>query len=182
MMGYFMQHFKKYKLKYLYLIIFIPFGLYANLSLEILNVDMVNKATIDYRVVGDFNEKLKEIIEKGIHIQIDEKIELIIKRNFWFDKKIAEKINHYSIEYHPLTKKYIYKDRHQEKTFNDLNSIIIELRKLKSVAINFNQKDLIVKKYLYFSWMVNKQKLPKSFQINIFQNQWETLLKKKINL
>ena len=177
-----MRHFKKYKLKYLFLILIIPFSLYANLKIEILNVDMDNKASIDYRIVGGFDENLKEIIKKGIHIQIDEKVQVLQERKFLFDKAIGEKINYYSIEYHPLTKKYIFKDSYQESIFNDLGSIINELKKIKNVAINLNQKDLKEKKYLYFSWTVNKQKLPKSFQVNIFQNQWETLLENKFNI
>ncbi|MEK9771493.1 MAG: DUF4390 domain-containing protein [Nitrosomonadales bacterium] len=177
-----MQLFKKNKKLYLYLILFLPCALYANLTLEVIDIDLEKNASIDYRIDGHFDNNLKKIIEKGIHIQIDQKIEILKKRKFLFDKKLGEKISNYSIEYHPLIKKYILRVGQQEIRFNDLDSIILEFKKLKNVEINFDQSNAPEEKYLYFSWTVNKKKLPKSFQVNIFRNHWETLIEKKINI
>jgi hypothetical protein len=179
MTDYFMPFYRKNNLN-----LFLFFSLITYLSLTFANIENIieikqiklekdkDKIIINLEQISTLSPKIIELLERGIPIAFNLKIELIKENTFWFDKVINQNNFVYQIKYFSLRKVYEVIDINgNKKNFED------EQVAIKNLLSN---KEIIIKKYRHQNntklkiWVeLDKKRLPKAIQADIFNKSWE---------
>jgi hypothetical protein len=179
MTDYFMYFFRKNNL---HLLLF--FILIYNLSLTFANIEnkisisqikLENKQeniVIDLQQSSQLPPKIIELLERGIPIAFNLKIDLIKEEKYWFDKVIDQNNFVYQIKYFSLRKVFEVIDINgNKKIFEDEQEAIKNL---------LSDKEIIIKKYSHLNntklkiWVeLDKKRLPKAIQADIFNKSWD---------
>ena len=179
MMDYFMHYFRKNNLRLLLFFIFI-----SNLSLPFANINnqisisqikLVNNQeniVIDLKQSSQLPPKIIELLERGIPIAFNLKIDLIKEEKYWFDKVLNQNNFVYQIKYFSLRKIFEVIDINgNKKIFEDEQEAINNL---------LSDKEIIIKKYSHLNntklkiWVeLDKKRLPKAIQVDIFNKRWD---------
>jgi len=179
MMDYFMHYFRKNNLRLLLFFIFI-----SNLSLTFANinnqisisqiklVDNQENIVIDLKQSSQLPPKIIELLERGIPIAFNLKIDLIKEEKYWFDKVLNQNNFVYQIKYFSLRKIFEVIDINgNKKIFEDEQEAINNL---------LSDKEIIIKKYSHLNntklkiWVeLDKKRLPKAIQVDIFNKSWD---------
>ena len=179
MTDYFMCYFRKNNL---HLLLF--FTHISNLTLTLANIE--NKISISQIKLANNQEnivinlkqssqlspKIIELLERGIPIVFNLKIDLIKEEKYWFDKVIDQNNFVYQIKYYSLRKVFEVIDTNgNKKIFEDEQEAIKNL---------LSDKEIIIKKYSHLNntklkiWVeLDKKKLPKAIQADIFNKSWD---------
>jgi len=179
MTGYFMCCFRKNNL---HLLLF--FILISNLSQIFASID--NKISIsqiklennqeniviDLKQSSQLSPKIIELLERGIPIAFNLKIDLIKQEKYWFDKVINHNNFVYQIKYFSLRKVFEVIDINgNKKIFEDEQEAIKNL---------LSDKEIIIKKNIQLHntklkiWVeLDKKRLPKAIQADIFNKSWD---------
>tara|TARA_B100000767_G_scaffold92144_1_gene88587 strand:- start:9149 stop:9724 length:576 start_codon:yes stop_codon:yes gene_type:complete len=178
MTDYFMRYFRKNNLNLLLFIIFI-----SNLSLTFANIDnqisirqikLDNQENIiiDLKQNSQLSSKIIELLERGIPIAFNLKIDLIKEEKYWFDKVLNQNNFVYQIKYFSLRKVFEVIDINgNKKIFENEQEAIKNL---------LSDKEIIIKKYSHLNntklkiWVeLDKKRLPKAIQADIFNKAWD---------
>ena len=179
MTDYFMPFFRKNNLN-----LFLFFSLITYLSLTFANIENIieikqiklendeDKIIINLEQISTLSPKIIEFLERGIPIAFNLKMELIKENTFWFNKVINQNNFVYQIKYFSLRKVYEVIDINgNKKNFED------EQVAIKNLLSN---KEIIIKKYRHQNntklkiWVqLDKKRLPKAIQADIFNKSWE---------
>ena len=179
MTDYFMYFFRKNNL---HLLLF--FILISNLSLTFANIEnkisisqikLENKQeniVIDLQQSSQLPPKIIELLERGIPIAFNLKIDLIKEEKYWFDKVIDQNNFVYQIKYFSLRKVFEVIDINgNKKIFEDEQEAINNL---------LSDKEIIIKKNSHLNntklkiWVeLDKKRLPKAIQADIFNKSWD---------
>lgn len=73
-------------------------------------------ANIDYW----FSEQVLEALNNGVPLNIIIEIQVIEKRNFLWDRTMADVTQYYQLQYHALTRQYVLRDLNSNSTYNFL--------------------------------------------------------------
>ena len=179
MTDYFMRYFRKNNLHLLLFFIFI-----SNLSLTFANINnQINisqiklennreNIVIDLKQSSQLPPKIIELLERGIPIAFNLKIDLIKEEKYWFDKVLNQNNFIYQIKYFSLRKVFEVIDINgNKKIFEDEQEAIKNL---------LSDKEIFIKNYIHSSntilkiWVeLDKKKLPKAIQADIFNKSWD---------
>ena len=179
MTDYFMYYLKKNNLHLLLCFIFI-FNLsltFANINnqISISKIKLENNQeniVIDLKQSSQLPPKIIELLERGIPIAFNLKIDLIKEEKYWFDKVIDQNNFVYQIKYFSLRKVFEVIDINgNKKIFEDEQEAIKNL---------LSDKEIIIKKYSHLNntklkiWVeLDKKRLPKAIQADIFNKSWD---------
>ena len=179
MTDYFMYYLKKNNLHLLLFFIFI-FNLsltFANINnqISISQIKLENNQeniVIDLQQSSQLSPKIIELLERGIPIAFNLKIDLIKEEKYWFDKVIDQNNFVYQIKYFSLRKVFEVIDINgNKKIFEDEQEAIKNL---------LSDKEIIIKKYSHLNntklkiWVeLDKKRLPKAIQADIFNKSWD---------
>ena len=179
MTDYFMYFFRKNNL---HLLLF--FILISNLSLTFANINNQisisqiklennqENIIIDLQQSSQLSPKIIELLERGIPIAFNLKIDLIKEEKYWFDKVIDQNNFVYQIKYFSLRKVFEVIDINgNKKIFEDEQEAINNL---------LSDKEIIIKKNSHLNntklkiWVeLDKKRLPKAIQADIFNKSWD---------
>ncbi len=179
MTDYFMYYCRKNNLHLLLFFIFI-----SNLSLTFANINNQisisqiklennqENIIIDLQQSSQLSPKIIELLERGIPIAFNLKIDLIKEEKYWFDKVIDQNNFVYQIKYFSLRKVFEVIDINgNKKIFEDEQEAIKNL---------LSDKEIIIKKYSHLNntklkiWVeLDKKRLPKAIQADIFNKSWD---------
>ena len=179
MTDYFMYYCRKNNLHLLLFFIFI-----SNLSLTFANINNQisisqiklennqENIIIDLQQSSQLSPKIIELLERGIPIAFNLKIDLIKEEKYWFDKVIDQNNFVYQIKYFSLRKVFEVIDINgNKKIFEDEQEAINNL---------LSDKEIIIKKYSHLNntklkiWVeLDKKRLPKAIQADIFNKSWD---------
>ena len=179
MTDYFMYFFRKNNLHLLLFFIFI-----SNLSLTFANIknqisisqikleNNQENIVIDLQQSSQLPPKIIELLERGIPIAFNLKIDLIKEEKYWFDKVIDQNNFVYQIKYFSLRKVFEVIDINgNKKIFEDEQEAINNL---------LSDKEIIIKKNSHLNntklkiWVeLDKKRLPKAIQADIFNKSWD---------
>ena len=174
-----MYCFRKNNLHLLLFFIFI-----SNLSLTFANINnQINisqiklennreNIVIDLKQSSQLPPKIIELLERGIPIAFNLKINLIKEENYWFDKVLNQNNFVYQIKYFSLRKVFEVIDINgNKKIFEDEHEAIKNL---------LSDKEIIIKNYMHSNntklkiWVeLDKKRLPKAIQADIFNKSWD---------
>ena len=126
----------------------------------------------DLKQSSQLPPKIIELLERGIPIAFNLKIDLIKEEKYWFDKVINQNNFVYQIKYFSLRKVFEVIDINgNKKIFEDEQEAINNL---------LSDKEIIIKKYSHLNntklkiWVeLDKKKLPKAIQADIFNKSWD---------
>ena len=179
MTDYFMCYSRKNNL---HLLLFFTFILYLNLTFANINnqisisqIKLENNQeniVIDLKQSSQLPPKIIELLERGIPIAFNLKIDLIKEEKYWFDKVLNQNNFIYQIKYFSLRKVFEVIDINgNKKIFEDEQEAISNL---------LSDKEIIIKKYSHLNdtklkiWVeLDKKKLPKAIQADIFNKSWD---------
>ena len=179
MTDYFMCYFRKNNL---HLLLFFTFILNLNLTFANINnqisisqIKLENNQeniVIDLKQSSQLPPKIIELLERGIPIAFNLKINLIKEEKYWFDKVLNQNNFIYQIKYFSLRKVFEVIDINgNKKIFEDEQEAISNL---------LSDKEIIIKKYSHLNdtklkiWVeLDKKKLPKAIQADIFNKSWD---------
>ena len=127
---------------------------------------------IDLKQSSQLPPKIIELLERGIPIAFNLKIDLIKEEKYWFDKVLNQNNFIYQIKYFSLRKVFEVIDINgNKKIFEDEQDAIKNL---------LSDKEIIIKKYIHLNntklkiWVeLDKKRLPKAIQVDIFNKSWE---------
>ena len=179
MTDYFMYYCRKNNLHLLLFFIFI-----SNLSLTFANINNQisisqiklennqENIVIDLKQSSQLPPKIIELLERGIPIAFNLKIDLIKEEKYWFDKVLNQNNFIYQIKYFSLRKVFEVIDINgNKKIFEDEQEAISNL---------LSDKEIIIKKYSHLNdtklkiWVeMDKKKLQKAIQADIFNKSWD---------
>ena len=179
MTDYFMYYCRKNNLHLLLFFIFI-----SNLSLTFANINNQisisqiklennqENIVIDLKQSSQLPPKIIELLERGIPIAFNLKIDLIKEEKYWFDKVIDQNNFVYQIKYFSLRKVFEVIDINgNKKIFENEQEAIKNL---------LSDKEIIIKKYSHLNntklkiWVeLDKKRLPKAIQADIFNKSWD---------
>ena len=179
MTDYFMYYFRKNNLHLLLFFIFI-----SNLSLTFANINNQIRISqiklennqenivIDLKQSSQLPPKIIELLERGIPIAFNLKVDLIKEEKYWFDKLLSQNNFVYQIKYFSLRKIFEVIDINgNKKIFEDEQEAINNL---------LSDKEIIIKKYSHLNntklkiWVeLDKKRLPKAIQADIFNKSWD---------
>ncbi|MDC0475449.1 DUF4390 domain-containing protein [Methylophilaceae bacterium] len=179
MTDYFMYYFRKNNLHLLLFFIFI-----SNLSLTFANINNQisisqiklennqENIVIDLKQSSQLPSKIIELLERGIPIAFNLRIDLIKEEKYWFDKVLNQNNFVYQIKYFSLRKVFEVIDINgNKKIFEDEQEAINNL---------LSDKEIIIKKYSHLNntklkiWVeLDKKRLPKAIQADIFNKSWD---------
>ena len=116
--------------------------------------------------------KIIELLERGIPIVFNLKIDLIKEKKYWFDKVINQNNFVYQIKYYSLRKVFEVIDINgNKKNYEDEKEAINNL---------LGNKKIVIKKYRHLNntklkiWVeLDKKKLPKAIQADVFNKSWD---------
>ena len=174
-----MYYFRKNNL---HLLLF--FILISNLSLTFANINNQisisqiklennqENIVIDLKQNSQLPPKIIELLERGIPIAFNLKIDLIKEEKYWFDKVLNQNNFVYQIKYFSLRKVFEVIDINgNKKIFEDEQEAIKNL---------LSDKEIIIKKNSHLSntklkiWVeLDKKRLPKAIQADIFNKSWD---------
>jgi hypothetical protein len=166
MMGYILN----YLLKISLFIIFLQNISFAEIDIQNIkkNEDGVN---VDYKLNFQINDELEKLINKGISIEMTEEVIVHERRKYLPNRQLFKKINIIVIEFHPLIKKYYLKNSVNRSQYDNLNSLVDDLNRVKTIFLDLKIED----KKIYDTqivWKINENSLPKSLQLNIKKQNW----------
>ena len=179
MTDYFMCYFRKNNL---FLLLFFILIFYLSLSFANINnqisisqIKLENNQeniVIDLKQSSQLPPKIIELLERGIPITFNLKIDLIKEEKYWFDKVLNQNNFVYQIKYFSLRKVFEVIDINgNKKIFEDEQEAINNL---------LSDKEIIIKKYSHLNntklkiWVeLDKKKLPKAIQADIFNKSWD---------
>ena len=179
MTDYFMFYFRKNNLHILLFFIFIanPSLTFPNINnqISISQIKLENNQEniiIDLKQSSQLPPKIIELLERGIPIAFNLKIDLIKEEKYWFDKVIDQNNFVYQIKYFSLRKVFEVIDINgNKKIFEDEQEAIKNL---------LSDKEIIIKKYSHLNntklkiWVeLDKKRLPKAIQADIFNKSWD---------
>ena len=179
MTDYFMCYFKKNNLHLLlfFILIFNLSQILANIEnkISIRQIKLENNQVnivIDLKQSSQLSPKIIELLERGIPIAFNLKIDLIKEEKYWFDEVINQNNFVYQIKYFSLRKVFEVIDINgNKKIFEDEQEAIKNL---------LSDKEIIIKKYSHLNdtklkiWVeLDKKKLPKAIQADIFNKSWD---------
>ena len=179
MMDYFMHYFRKNNLRLLLFFIFIsnPSLTFPNINnqISISQIKLENNQEniiIDLKQSSQLPPKIIELLERGIPIAFNLKIDLIKEEKYWFDKVIDQNNFVYQIKYFSLRKVFEVIDINgNKKIFEDEQEAIKNL---------LSDKEIIIKKNSHLNntklkiWVeLDKKRLPKAIQADIFNKSWD---------
>ena len=150
---------------------------FANIenTIEIKQIELENdedKIIINLEEISTLSPKIIELLERGIPIAFNLKIELIKENAFWFDKVINQNNFIYQIKYFSLRKVYEVIDINgNKKIFEDEQVAIKNLLSNKEIIIKKNNHQNSAKLKIWVE--LDKKKLPKAIQADIFNKSWE---------
>ena len=166
----------------LHLLLF--FILISNLSLTFANIknqisisqikleNNQENIVIDLQQSSQLPPKIIELLERGIPIAFNLKIDLIKEEKYWFDKVIDQNNFVYQIKYFSLRKVFEVIDINGNKKI-----IEDEQEAIKNLL---SDKEIIIKKYSHLNntklkiWVeLDKKRLPKAIQADIFNKSWD---------
>ena len=121
---------------------------------------------------SQLSPKIIELLERGIPIAFNLKIELIKEKKYWFDSVISQNNFLFQIKYFSLRKVFEVIDINgNKKNFED------EQKAIKNLL---SKKEIIIKKYRHLNnsklkiWVeLDKKKLPKAIQADVFNKSWD---------
>ncbi|QZP17207.1 DUF4390 domain-containing protein [Methylophilales bacterium] len=127
---------------------------------------------IDLQQSSQLSSKIIELLERGIPIVFNLKIDLIKEKKYWFDKVINQNNFVYQIKYFSLRKVFEVIDINgNKKIFEDEQEAIKNL---------LSDKEIIIKKNSHLDntklkiWVeLDKKRLPKAIQADIFNKSWD---------
>ena len=127
---------------------------------------------IDLKQSSQLSPKIIELLERGIPIAFNLKIDLIKQEKYWFDKVINHNNFVYQIKYFSLRKVFEVIDINgNKKIFEDEQEAIKNL---------LSDKEIIIKKNIQLHntklkiWVeLDKKRLPKAIQADIFNKSWD---------
>jgi hypothetical protein len=172
MTDYFMYFFRKNNLHLLlfFILIFNLSQLFANVDnqISISQIKLENNQeniVIDLKQSSQLSPKIIELLERGIPIAFNLKIDLIKEEKYWFDKVMNQNNFVYQIKYYSLRKVFEVIDINgNKKIFEDEQVAIKNL---------LSDKEIILKKYIHPTntklkiWIeLDKKRLPKGFNIS----------------
>ena len=179
MTDYFMPFFRKNNLN-----LFLFFSLISYLSLTFANIENTieikqiklekdeDKIIINLEQISTLSPKIIELLERGIPIAFNLKIDLIKENTFWFDKVINQNNFVYQIKYFSLRKVYEVIDINgNKKNFEDEQVAIKNLLSNKVIIIKKKNHQNNAKLKIWVE--LDKKKLPKAIQADIFNKSWE---------
>ena len=150
MTDYFMYYFRKNNLHLLLFFIFI-----SNLSLTFANINNQisisqiklennqENIVIDLKQSSQLPSKIIELLERGIPIAFNLKIDLIKEEKYWFDKVLSQNSFRYEIKYLSLIKVFQFIDTNgKKKIFEDQQEAISNL---------LSENEIIIKKYSHLN-------------------------------
>ena len=176
---YFMYYCRKNNLHLLLCFIFI-FNLsltFANINnqISISQIKLENNQEniiIDLQQSSQLSPKIIELLERGIPIAFNLKIDLIKEEKYWFDKVIDQNNFVYQIKYFSLRKVF-------EVIYINGNKKILEDEQ-DAIKNLLSDKEIIIKKYSHLNntklkiWVeLDKKRLPKAIQVDIFNKSWD---------
>ena len=179
MMDYFMHYFRKNNLRLLLFFTLISFLslTFANINnqISISQIKLENNQeniVIDLKQSSQLPPKIIELLERGIPIAFNLKIDLIKEEKYWFDKVLSQNNFIYEIKYYSLRKVFEVIDINgNKKIFEDEQEAINNL---------LSDKEIIIKNYIHSNntklkiWVeLDKKKLPKAIQADIFNKSWD---------
>ena len=179
MTDYFMCYFRKNNLHLLlfFILIFNLSQLFANVDnqISISQIKLENNQeniVIDLKQSSKLSPKIIELLERGIPIAFNLKIDLIKEEKYWFDKVLNQNNFVYQIKYFSLRKVFEVIDINgNKKIFEDEQEAIKNL---------LSDKEIIIKKYIHPDnsklkiWVeLDKKRLPKAIQADIFNKSWD---------
>jgi hypothetical protein len=179
MTDYFMYFFRKNNLHLLLFFILISYLslTFANIKnqISISQIKLENNQeniVIDLQQSSQLPPKIIELLERGIPIAFNLKIDLIKEEKYWFDKVIDQNNFVYQIKYFSLRKVFEVIDINgNKKIFEDEQEAIKNL---------LSDKEIIIKKYSHLNntklkiWVeLDKKRLPKAIQADIFNKSWD---------
>ena len=179
MTDYFMCYFRKNNLHLLLFFIFIsnPSLTFPNINnqISISQIKLENNQEniiIDLKQSSQLPPKIIELLERGIPIAFNLKIDLIKEEKYWFDKVLNQNNFIYQIKYFSLRKVFEVIDINgNKKIFEDEQEAISNL---------LSDKEIIIKKYSHLNntklkiWVeLDKKRLPKAIQADIFNKSWD---------
>ena len=174
-----MFYFRKNNLHLLLFFIFIanPSLTFPNINnqISISQIKLENNQeniVIDLKQSSQLPPKIIELLERGIPIAFNLKIDLIKEEKYWFDKVLNQNNFVYQIKYFSLRKVFEVIDINgNKKIFEDEQEAISNL---------LSDKEIIIKKYSHLNntklkiWVeLDKKKLPKAIQADIFNKSWD---------
>ncbi len=99
---------------------------FLNISYADIIVDEeLDSTKIKYFLDYELDNDLKNIIDKGISIQILETIIVKRKNKYFIDNVVFKKTKNRKIEYHPLIKKFYFFEESERFSFAELNELVI---------------------------------------------------------
>ena len=179
MTDYFMCYLRKNNLHLLlfFILIFNLSHIFANIDnqISISQIKLENNQeniVIDLKQSSKLSPKIIELLERGIPIAFNLKIDLIKEEKYWFDKVLNQNNFIYQIKYFSLRKVFEVIDINgNKKIFEDEQEAISNL---------LSDKEIIIKKYSHLNdtklkiWVeMDKKKLPKAIQADIFNKSWD---------
>ena len=179
MTDYFMCYLRKNNLHLLLFFILISnlSQIFANIAnqISISQIKLKNNQeniVIDLQQSSQLSPKIIELLERGIPIAFNLHIDLIKEEKYWFDKVLNQKSFVYQIKYFSLRKVFEVIDINgNKKIFEDEQEAIRNL---------LSDKEIIIKKYIHPNntklkiWIeLDKKKLPKAIQADIFNKSWD---------
>ena len=179
MTDYFMCYLRKNNLHLLlfFILIFNFSQIFANIvnQISISQIKLENNQeniVISLQQSSQLSSKIIELLERGIPIAFNLKIDLIKEEKYWFDKVVNQNSFVYQIKYFSLRKVFEVIDINgNKKIFEDEQEAISNL---------LSDKEIIIKKYSHLNdtklkiWVeLDKKKLPKAIQADIFNKSWD---------
>ena len=174
-----MYYLKKNNLHLLLCFIFI-FNLsltFANINnqISISQIKLENNQEniiIDLQQSSQLSPKIIELLERGIPIVFNLKIDLIKEEKYWFDKVIDQNNFVYQIKYFSLRKVFEVIDINgNKKIFEDEHEAINNLLSDKEIIIKKNSNLNNTKLKIWVE--LDKKRLPKAIQADIFNKSWD---------
>ncbi|MDA9093271.1 DUF4390 domain-containing protein [Methylophilaceae bacterium] len=174
-----MCYFKKNNLHLLlfFILIFNLSKILANIEnkISISQIKLENNQVnivIDLKQSSQLSPKIIELLERGIPIAFNLKIDLIKEEKYWFDEVINQNNFVYQIKYFSLRRVFEVIDINgNKKIFEDEQEAIKNL---------LSDKEIIIKKYIHPNntklkiWIeLDKKRLPKAIQADIFNKSWD---------
>ena len=124
-----------------------------------------------------FNQEVKldylirEAIDKGIPLAFKITLKVVKLNDIFPAKTIKKEVRHYQIEYKALRKIYrIYDINEQKYEYKNMDEAIQKMLKIEKLEFSFVDDEMNYELWLNVS--LERKKLPKPLQVNIFNKTW----------
>ena len=133
-----------------------------------------------------FNQEVKwdylirEAIDKGIPLAFKITLKVVKLNDIFPAKTIKKEVRHYQIEYKALRKIYrIYDINEQKYEYKNMDEAIQKMLKIEKFEFSFVDDEMNYELWLNVS--LERKKLPKPLQVNIFNQTWNMSSGKSIH-